>query len=80
LDEYEKGMQKSFFFYFSSCKKWLAVPDVEAFGEQRLLATSCPPARMYQCGCHWTNYREIRFWGLRENVEKFRNLAKFGQK
>jgi len=31
---------------------------------KHLLASSCPSIRLYQRGCHWTNYREIRFWGL----------------
>ena len=31
----------------------------------------CPTVRMYQQGCHWTDFREIRYWELFwKSVEK----------
>jgi len=33
--------------------------------ERRLLPFWCLPiVRMYQSGCHWENFRELRYWGI----------------
>ena len=44
------------------------------------LRNARPYVRMYQRGCHWTDFRETWYWGLRENMPRKKKIVKIGQK